>query len=308
MNHQGLRFERFAPACALLLSLGLLGAEEGELAIAPRALPPAQAPGLAAERLNESSGEGMRIGYSSKEQTRRETREVLEGEDLLRRSAAGDEAAERAWRLLPEKTRAWALSRALDAGAENLRRRALQELVRQGTGGQHPESDKTARFALARAAVQEPNEGLRAEACKAWLDQAKAGGKEAVEEMSRGLELQNPLEQKRTFEALKAVGGNDVLEVLITKITRTWGKFPRGHILIGQQRSYIADYDVSGAVYDPVVRSFITGVVLDSQILECQISQYVVEELHRLGASGEVLEQPKEWEDFVRQRRAALGK
>lgn len=37
----------------------------------------------------------------------------------------------------------------------------------------------------------------------------------------------------------------------------------RAHVLIATQRSYIADYDVSGAVYDPVVRSFLVGVVLD---------------------------------------------
>ncbi|HYG74388.1 MAG TPA: hypothetical protein VEK08_05225 [Planctomycetota bacterium] len=37
----------------------------------------------------------------------------------------------------------------------------------------------------------------------------------------------------------------------------------RSHILVAQQRSYIADYDVSGAVFDPVIRSFLIGVVLE---------------------------------------------
>ncbi len=37
----------------------------------------------------------------------------------------------------------------------------------------------------------------------------------------------------------------------------------RSHIMVAQQRSYIADYDVSGAVFDPVIRSFLVGVVLD---------------------------------------------
>lgn len=37
----------------------------------------------------------------------------------------------------------------------------------------------------------------------------------------------------------------------------------RAHVLVATQRSYIADYDVSGAVYDPVIRSFLVGVVLD---------------------------------------------
>ncbi|MCZ7647104.1 MAG: hypothetical protein M5U26_17915 [Planctomycetota bacterium] len=37
----------------------------------------------------------------------------------------------------------------------------------------------------------------------------------------------------------------------------------RAHVMVAQQRSYIADYDVSGAVFDPVIRSFLIGVVLD---------------------------------------------
>ncbi|GMV80094.1 MAG: hypothetical protein AMXMBFR7_12780 [Planctomycetota bacterium] len=37
----------------------------------------------------------------------------------------------------------------------------------------------------------------------------------------------------------------------------------RAHIMVAQQRSYIADYDVSGAVFDPVIRAFLIGVVLD---------------------------------------------
>jgi len=37
----------------------------------------------------------------------------------------------------------------------------------------------------------------------------------------------------------------------------------RAHILVAQQRSYIKDYDVSGAVFDPVISSFLIGVVLE---------------------------------------------
>jgi Flp pilus assembly secretin CpaC/tetratricopeptide (TPR) repeat protein len=37
----------------------------------------------------------------------------------------------------------------------------------------------------------------------------------------------------------------------------------RSHILVAQQRSYIRDYDISGAVFDPVIGNFLTGVVLE---------------------------------------------
>jgi type II secretory pathway component GspD/PulD (secretin) len=37
----------------------------------------------------------------------------------------------------------------------------------------------------------------------------------------------------------------------------------RSHIMVAQQRSYIRDYDVAGAVYDPVISAFLVGVVLE---------------------------------------------
>ncbi|MFH0939214.1 MAG: hypothetical protein V1899_08035 [Planctomycetota bacterium] len=37
----------------------------------------------------------------------------------------------------------------------------------------------------------------------------------------------------------------------------------RAHILVAQQRSYIKDYDINSAVYDPVLGAFMTGIVLD---------------------------------------------
>ena len=286
----------------------LLGSDESDLEIAPRGAVSYNARPTLGAASREARGEDLTISLSSKEKTQRETREAGAAGDLLRRSTTGDESAQRTWQALPERTRTWALARALESGQEALRRRALEELSREEHGTREAALAQTARLALAKAAVQESNAALRAQAQQAWLVHAKSGGREAAEEMAQGLDVENPLVQKRAFEALKAAGGNGVLEVLITKITRRWGKFARGHILIAQQRSYVADYDVSGAVYDPVVRSFLTGVVLDTQILEVQVTQYIVEELRRLGANHEVIRQPKEWENFVQKKRAADGR
>ena len=286
----------------------LLGNEESDLEIAPRGAATLLPHPLPNAAIQEARGEGLTISLSPKEKNQRDMGEVNAAGDLLRRSVAGDETAQRAWVALPERTRTWALTRALESGHEALRQRALQELSQEEHGTREPALAQATRLALAKAAVQESSATLRALAQQAWLVQAKAGGREAAEEMARGLDGENPLVQKRAFEALKAEGGNDVLEVLITKITRRWGKFARGHILIAQQRSYISDYDVSGAVYDPVVRSFLTGVMLDSQILEVQVTQYIIEELRRLGANNEVLKQPNAWENFVQGKRAADGK
>ncbi|HEY3321753.1 MAG TPA: hypothetical protein VGP72_14880 [Planctomycetota bacterium] len=37
----------------------------------------------------------------------------------------------------------------------------------------------------------------------------------------------------------------------------------RAHILVAQQRSYIGDYDVSGAVFDPVIKTLLVGIVME---------------------------------------------
>ncbi len=53
----------------------------------------------------------------------------------------------------------------------------------------------------------------------------------------------------------------------------------RSHIMVAQQRSYIKDYDVSGAVFDPVVSSFLTGVVLEVKPTVSNDKKYITLEL-----------------------------
>ncbi len=53
----------------------------------------------------------------------------------------------------------------------------------------------------------------------------------------------------------------------------------RSHILVANQRSYIKDYDVSGAVYDPVISSFLTGVVLEVKPTVSNDKKYITLEL-----------------------------
>src|SRR5947207_2280889 len=76
------------------------------------------------------------------------------------------------------------------------------------------------------------------------------------------MQIDDALIKANTLEAMKELGGPRVLEVIIEHWKQYWGPSARDHIFVGQQRSYIADYDISGDSYDPVVRSFMTGVVL----------------------------------------------
>lgn len=63
----------------------------------------------------------------------------------------------------------------------------------------------------------------------------------------------------------------------------------RAHVLFAQQRAYISDYDVSGAVFDPVIRSFMVGVVLDVQPTVSSDKRYITLTL-RPGTAEEIEE------------------
>ncbi|HYF49479.1 MAG TPA: hypothetical protein VEJ63_08740, partial [Planctomycetota bacterium] len=88
-----------------------------------------------------------------------------------------------------------------------------------------------------------------------------------------GLNLQNNPQQGALFQFrfLQSVQANAILQAVRKDQTADQLLAPklmqfnnqRSHILVAQQRSYIRDYDISGAVFDPVISSFLTGVVLE---------------------------------------------
>ncbi|MCK6470339.1 MAG: hypothetical protein L6R28_01220 [Planctomycetes bacterium] len=61
----------------------------------------------------------------------------------------------------------------------------------------------------------------------------------------------------------------------------------QAHIMVAEQRSFIADYDVSGAVFDPVIRSFLTGVVLDVKPTVSHDRKYITLQM-RPGTASEL--------------------
>lgn len=228
-----------------------------------------------------------------------DTRKALE---LLRKDLDGDKPAHEAWAALDERLRMRALAQAAEGGQEKLRRRAAEELKAAEMTGLEGTDRAAVRKALARVTVAENDDAIRADALAAWQKLVPADEPAAVREMAEGLERPNAIEQRRAFGALRAVGGPGVVQVLIRKITKRWGRIGRAHILIAEQRSYIADYDVSGATFDPVIRSFLTGVVLDSEILAVEMSHYVVEQLRAMGARDAQLADPAAWQRFLAAR------
>ncbi len=53
----------------------------------------------------------------------------------------------------------------------------------------------------------------------------------------------------------------------------------RAHLVVCHQRAYIADYDISGGVYDPVIRTILTGTVLDVKPTVSHDRRYITLEL-----------------------------
>jgi type II secretory pathway component GspD/PulD (secretin) len=89
------------------------------------------------------------------------------------------------------------------------------------------------------------------------------------------------------FRFLHAIQANVVLQALrkdqvqdtlvATKLMQFNNQ--RAHILVASQQSYISDYDISGATWDPVVRALTTGVVLEVKPTVSHDRKYVTLEL-----------------------------
>jgi hypothetical protein len=94
--------------------------------------------------------------------------------------------------------------------------------------------------------------------------------------LASALRSKDALIRGNVAAALKAIGGPRVFEVIIEHWKETWGAGPRTHAFFGTMRSYVADYDISGDSYDPVIRSFLTGTVIDAKVLRIESDVFYV--------------------------------
>lgn len=92
---------------------------------------------------------------------------------------------------------------------------------------------------------------------------SSALGTSMVNNPGQGLMMQfRFLQSVQTSAVLQAVRKDQTADQLLAPKIMQFNN-QRSHILVAQQRSYIKDYDVSGAVFDPVISSFLIGVVLE---------------------------------------------
>ncbi|HLX65118.1 MAG TPA: hypothetical protein VKX17_27865 [Planctomycetota bacterium] len=87
------------------------------------------------------------------------------------------------------------------------------------------------------------------------------------------------LQALQTSAVLQAVRKDQTADQLLAPKLMQFNN-QRAHVMVAQQRSYIKDYDVSGAVYDPVIGSFLTGVVLEVKPTVSNDKRYITLELH----------------------------
>ncbi|MEK7447920.1 MAG: HEAT repeat domain-containing protein, partial [Planctomycetota bacterium] len=92
----------------------------------------------------------------------------------------------------------------------------------------------------------------------------------------RNLDNESPLIRSRAVAGIQQVGSPKAAGVLIKKLIMTYTGFGRGHIYIGDQFSYIKDYDIiiavpPSAMVDPIVATVNEGIVLDVDVIRVDV-------------------------------------
>jgi hypothetical protein len=208
------------------------------------------------------NADDFRIAITADAAKKNEHSEKLE---LYSKCHAGDAASRKKWENLKRSDRTAILADvACEPGESPVRSQAIKELATQSPS-EDPEG--TALVALAQCAVKEKDGALRALARNGL---AARQDERTAKLLVPALGHDNVLIRDNAAAALKAVGGPRVFEVIIEHWKEFWGPGNRGYVFIGQQRSYVSDYDINGDSYDPVVRTFMTGVCLDVKSLKVE--------------------------------------
>jgi len=284
--------------CAMALFAGWIfagGTFAAERKPAPKPMPAAPAAGTE-KPVNDGD---MRIGLSPDAIKRAEHFEQLK---MYRRAVEGDATARAAWKEKSPPERAALLSDlALNAETSPARTQAVKDLARISNSD---DPKALGLVALARVAVADGDGSLRELARKGL---AARGDERAPKILVSALRAEDPLVRANAAAAMKAIGGPRIFEVIIEHWKESWGASGRSNAFFGNVRSYVADYDISGDSYDPVVRSFITGVVIDAKVLRVESDVYYVT-IREVTPFENVNpgKDPVAWQNWVQQEKARL--
>ena len=189
---------------------------------------------------------------------------------LASRKRTSPEEAETAiaeFRQAPAALQRYTLAKGLES--RNARVRQLAVRLTADLEGRRPQTS------LTHVAVSDSRKSVRDEALrvlKTWNDPDTALG------FIPYLESENPTERINATRALNVFPDRRSVSTLITTTRAIWAGFGRSHFAQLVQRSYVQDYElVSGGtglvvseVADPVVDTFIEGIVLDIDITRAE--------------------------------------
>jgi hypothetical protein len=231
-------------------------------------------------------------------------REVERNEkiDIYRQVCKGDDEARKKWNDLSSGQRTLLLSHlAIKNEQSEPRKLAIQALAKMSPSD---DPDKTSVVALARVAVAEKDASLRALARNGLIARQDDCTPALLEAVLHNADADI---HSNAIAALRGIGGPRIFEVIIEHWRESAGPGPRGHIFSGQQRSYIKDYDVSGAVYQPVVSSFLTGVVLDCKMEHYEGDSYKYW-IHEIAPDdAKIADNPAAWQKWLDKERPKLA-
>ena len=225
--------------------------------------------------------------------------------ELYIKSFSGDADAKKKWSAMKAPARTALLADLAKESEESVARsHAIRELA---TLSPSEDPDGAGLAALAQVAVLEKEGALRTLARNGLVVR---NDDRTAKLLVPALGHQNALVQDNAAAALNAIGGPKVFEVIIEHWKETWGPGNRANAYFGEQHSYVADYDINGDSYAPVVRTFMTGVCLDVKSLKIEgdiyyktIRELAPQELKDL----KLADNPNAWEKWVNKERAQLA-
>jgi len=146
--------------------------------------------------------------------------------------------------------------------------------------------DRVALPWLIHSSMYDANEKVRAYAFRAIKGFKDA---DVFYPYARALFSKSPVSRIQAAKALSALGDDRGVDVILQRVSIGIGESGRANIMVGQQNSYIQDFDVeiaqAAAIGDPIVQTIRDGVILDYQVLGGWGEQWIVREANTYAAA-----------------------
>ncbi len=196
----------------------------------------------------------------------REVAEALKDDDAEIRAAAAEMAP-----TLPDAALLDPMKKLLLAPHADTRIFAVKTLSRIG--------DRTALPFLIRTSMFDAKEDVRNAAFRAIKGFQDA---DVFYPYARATLSNEPLASIQGAKALAVLGDMRGVDVVLRKVSIALGAAGRANIMVGQQNSYIQDFDVeiaqAAAIGDPIVQTIRDGIILDVKVLGGHGEGWIVEQ------------------------------